>query len=147
LPIGVFRPLAITGEFSYNIPDRRENLAASNNGSPFTWAGSLSLQYSIPYLESQVKDHGLPAIIKGLIPTVELDWSSPAFGPATGNPTQVMVAPGFIWLGQTYQVGLEALIPANSATGHHVGAILQVHYFFDDLFPNSLGKPLVDWFN
>jgi hypothetical protein len=146
MPIGVFRPLAVTGELSYNIPDRRQNLDASNNGSPFSWTGSLSLQYSIPYLESQVKDHGLPSIIKGLIPTVELDWSSPAFGPASGNPMQMTVAPGFIWLGQTYQVGLEALIPANSATGHHVGAILQVHYFFDDLFPNSLGKPLVDWF-
>jgi hypothetical protein len=147
LPIGVFRPLAITGELSYNIPDRRENLDASNNGSPFSWTGSLSLQYSIPYLESQVKDHGLPSVIRGLIPTVELDWSSPASGPASGNPMQLTVAPGFIWLGQTFQAGLEALIPANSATGHHVGAILQVHYFFDDLFPNSLGKPIVDWFN
>jgi hypothetical protein len=147
LPIGVFRPLAVTGELSYNIPDRRQNFDGSNNGSPLSWNGSLSLQYSIPYLESQVKDHGLPAIIKGLIPTVEVDWSSPAFGPASGNPMQLTVAPGVIWLGQNFQVGLEALIPANSATGHHVGAIVQVHYFFDDLFPNSLGKPLVNWFN
>jgi hypothetical protein len=48
LPIGVFRPLAITGELSYNIPDRRKKLAASNNGSPSTWARSLSLQDSFP---------------------------------------------------------------------------------------------------
>lgn len=147
LPIGVFRPLAITGELSYNIPDRRENLADSNNGSPLSVNGSLSLQYSLAYLQSQVKDYGLPGFIGHLIPTIELDWSSPAFGPATGNPSTLLIAPGAIYLGQTFQVGLEALIPANSATGHGVGAILQVHFFFDDLFPNSLGKPLVNWFD
>jgi hypothetical protein len=147
LPIGVFRPLAITGELSYNIPDRRENAAAANNGSPLSWSGALSVQYSIPYLKSQVKDYGLPDFIGRLIPTIEADWYSPAFGPAAGNPTQVTIAPGVIYLGDTFQAGLEALIPANNAAGHGIGAIFQVHFFFDDLFPNSLGKPVADWFN
>lgn len=147
LPIGVFRPLAITGELSYNMPDRRENLLASNNGTPFSWSGSMSLQYSVPYLQSQVKNYGLGGFLGNVIPLVEADWSSPAFGPASGNPTKMIIAPGFIYLGQDFQVGLEALIPANRASGHQIGAILQVHYFFDDLFPNSLGKPLVNWFN
>ena len=101
-PIGVFRPLAVTGELSYVIPDRRENLAASNNGSPFAWNGGLSLQYSIPYLQAQVKDYGLPAFIGRLIPLVELDWASPAFGPAVGNPMTLTVAPGAIYLGETF---------------------------------------------
>ena len=52
------------------------------------------------------------------------------------------VAPGFIYEGDTYQVGVEALIPANKAAGPHVGAIVQVHFFFDDLFPNTIGKPI-----
>ena len=147
LPIGVLRPFAITGELSYVIPDRRENLAASNNGSPFAWVGGLSLQYSIPYLQAQVKDFGLPALIGRLIPLVELDYASPAFGPAQGNPMRLTVAPGAIYLGETFQVGLEALIPANKAAGARVGVLLQVHYFFDDLFPNSLGKPISEWFN
>jgi hypothetical protein len=147
LPIGAFRPLAVTGELSYNIPDRRQNWAATNNGNPLSLSGSLSFQYSIAYLQSQVKDYGLTGILGGMIPLVELDWNSPLAAPATGNPATLIVAPGVIWLGQTYQVGLEALIPANPASGHRVGVIAQVHFFFDDLFPNSLGKPLVDWFN
>src|SRR5208337_3188834 len=57
LPIGVFRPLAVTGELSYVFPDRRENSDASNNGSPRAWQGGLSIQYSIPYLQAQVKDY------------------------------------------------------------------------------------------
>jgi hypothetical protein len=147
LPIGVLRPLAITGELAYRIPDRRQNLDASNSGSPFSWAGSLSLQYSVPYLQSQVKDYGLPDFVGHLIPLIEVDWSSPAFGPATGNPTRVMMAPGVIYSAQSFQAGLEALIPLNRATGHGVGAVFQLHFFFDDLFPNSLGKPLVNWFD
>jgi hypothetical protein len=45
-------------------------------------------------------------------------------------------------MGDTYQVGLEALIPGNKAAGPHAGFIAQVHFFFDDMFPNTLGKPL-----
>ena len=50
LPIGVFRPLAVTGELSYAIPDRKLNWNLDNNGSPPSARGALSLQYSIPYL-------------------------------------------------------------------------------------------------
>ena len=39
-------------------------------------------------------------------------------------------------------VGVEALIPANKAAGPHVGFILQVHFFLDDLFPKTIDKPI-----
>jgi hypothetical protein len=39
---------------------------------------------------------------------------------------------------------VEALIPANKASGSNVGVIAQFHVFFDDLFPNSLGKPIFE---
>lgn len=142
LPIGFLRPLAITGELSYSIPDRRLNSNGDNSGQPFFWAGGLSLQYSIPYLQSQVKNIGLPDFFGRLIPLVELDWFSPAAGPAHGLPETLTVAPGVIYMGRAFQVGVEALIPANTAAGPHVGAIVQVHFFFDDLFPNSIGKPI-----
>ncbi len=142
LPIGTLRPLAVTGELSYSIPDRRLNSTEDNNGQPFFWAGGLSLQYSIPYLQSEVKHFALPDFVGRLIPLVELDWFSPAAGPASGYPTTLTIAPGVIYMGNTYQVGLEALIPGNKAAGPHVGFILQVHFFFDDMFPNTLGRPL-----
>ena len=94
LPIGVFRPLAVTGEVSYVIPDRRLNANQDNNGSAPSWKSGLSVQYSIPYLQAQVKDYGLPAFIGGLIPLVELTYSSPAAGPAPGTPMALMVGAG-----------------------------------------------------
>jgi hypothetical protein len=142
LPIGLLRPLTITDEVSYGIPDRRLNSTGDSWGQPFFWQGGRSLQYSIPYLQSQVKHFGIPDFFGRLIPVVELDWFSPAAGPAPDRPETLTVAPGAIYMGDTCQVGLEALIPANKAAGSHVGAILQVHFFFDDLFPNTLGKPL-----
>jgi len=147
LPIGVFRPLAITGELSYVVPDRRMNFDGSNNGSPASWQAGLSIQYSLPYLQSQVKDYGLPGFLGHMIPLVEATYTSPAAGPASGNPMTLTIGAGAIFVGDTYQVGFEALIPANKATGQNVGFILQVHYFFDDLFPNSLGKPISEWFH
>jgi hypothetical protein len=54
-------------------------------------------------------------------------------------------APGVIYSADSYQLGIEALIPANRASGRNVGIITQFHVFFDDLFPNSLGKPLISY--
>jgi hypothetical protein len=142
LPIGNLRPLAITGELSYTIPDRRLNTDGDNGGSIASWTGGLSLQYSLPYLQSQVKDFGLPEFINRLVPLVEMNWTSPAAQPSGGNPMTLAFSVGAIYLADTYQVGLEMVIPANQAAGKNVGYIAQVHFFLDDIFPNSLGKPL-----
>lgn len=142
LPAPMLRPFAITGELSYVIADRRLDSAMDNNGSPNFWSGGISIQYSIPYLQSQVKDFGLPDFIGRLIPLVEFTWFSPAEAPAGGLPATLTIAPGAIYMADSYQIGLEALVPGNRATGPHVGGIVQLHFFLDDLFPNSVGKPL-----
>ena len=162
LPIGLLRPFAVTGELSYRIADRElksrpfrsppgitgsgasqgNGIAPQyNSGASNGWAGGLSLQYSLPYLQSQVRDLGLPHWIGGLVPLVEITWTSPASSPSNGGTTWT-VAPGVIYLGQTFQFGIEALIPANKAAGANVGAIAQMHFFLDDIFPHSLGKPI-----
>ena len=159
LPIGYFRPLAITGELSYVIADEKlkqfqaaspTNLSAPfntgiaaqfNNGNNNAWSGGFSVQYSIPYLQSQVKDFGLPSFLGNLIPIVEVTWSSPASTPSAQGTTWT-VAPGVIYLAQWGEVGLEALIPANRTTGTTVGAVALFHIFLDDLMPNTLGKPI-----
>ena len=56
--------------------------------------------------------------------------------PATGT-----FNPGIIWYGRHYQLGLEASVPVNHASGNHTGMFVQLHFYIDDLFPNSLGKP------
>jgi hypothetical protein len=135
LPIGMFRPLGLTGELSYQISD-----TPSVNPNEWDWAGSL--QYSIPYLQQHVKALDIPDFAKRLMPLVEVSMSSPDHGPTTGT-----IAPGVIYLGDTYQIGIEALIPANRASRQTTGTgfIVQFHLFTDDLlYDTPLGRPLID---
>ena len=153
LPVAALRPFAVTGELSYTAVDKKLKSTQAtdpdsglistqfNNGNNNAWHGGLSLQYSIPYLQSQVKDYGLPAVLGNLIPLVEVSWSSPSGSPSAQGTTWT-VAPGVIYLAQWGEIGVEALIPANRAAGHNVGAAVLLHFFFDDLFPNSIGKPI-----
>ena len=73
LPIGWMRAFAMTGELSYQIADTKlkvigtdpdTNAFLFNNGTWNQWSGGLSLQYSIRYLQSQVKERlGLPEFV------------------------------------------------------------------------------------
>ena len=133
LPIGYLRPLAVTGELSYSVADKKLKLMTTtdpdsgqvsttdNRGNNNGWAGGLSIQYSIPYLQSQVRDLGLPSFLAGLIPLLEITWTSPASTPSTQR-TAWTFAPGVIFASDTYQIGIEALIPGNKAAGTTVGS-------------------------
>jgi hypothetical protein len=149
LPIGVLRPLALTGELTYTIADKGLKVDSAgnalNNGNSNAWSGGLSLQYSMRYLSAQVKDYGLPDFVNKLTPVAELSWSSSASRP-NQTQTQYLWGLGVNYTDTNYGVSVEALVPGNSATGSHLGVIAQFHLYFDDLFPNSLGKPIVDWF-
>ena len=155
LPIGFLRPLALTGTLSYTIADKKLKATGTdpdsgaplfNNGISNQWSGGLSLQYSIRYLQSQVKDLGLPEFVNRLTPVVEVAWSSPASKPNMTN-TQYLIGAGINYTATNYGVTVEALIPGNKQTGSHLGVIAQFHLYFDDLFPTSLGKPIVNWWN
>ncbi len=153
LPIGLLRPLAITGEVDYAIADKRLKATpvfdpdtgaigpAFNNGNANEWAAGFSVQYSIPYLQQHVKDIGIGGVFARLIPLVEITWSSPASSPSL-EPTTWTLAPGLIYEADSYQIGLEALIPLNKAAGTNVGVVGLFHVFLDDLLPNSLGRPI-----
>ena len=160
IPVDALRPFAVTGEFGFALADKELKALAPapmagaaqnaplaainfNNGFANSWSGGFSVQYSVPYLVSQVRDFDAPPFFKHLIPLVEVAWSSPASSPSDGG-TQIVVAPGVIYLGHWYQVALEALIPANKASGTNVGVVTQFHVFLDDLLPHSLGKPIFD---
>jgi hypothetical protein len=52
------------------------------------------------------------------------------------------VNPGLIWFGNVVQLGLAAQIPINDRTGNDLGVLALVHFFVDDLFPHSLGRPV-----
>lgn len=134
LPIGYFRPFAVTGELGYQISD-------SPGITPNQWNWAASLQYSMPYIQQHIKALDVPNFMTRLIPLVETSFSTPAHGLTTGT-----ISPGILYLANTWQLGAEAMIPANGATARSQGTgfIFQFHIFLDDMFPRSIGRPLIN---
>ncbi len=136
LPIGWARAFAVTGEAGYGFSD-------SPNADPDQWSYGMSLQYSIPYLQQHVKAFNLPSFAANLTPLVEVNFSTVANGPTRGQ-TLGTVAPGILYDADAWQLGLEAVLPANDLTrqSQGVGFVAQLHFFLDDIFPTTIGKPL-----
>jgi hypothetical protein len=148
------RPVAITGQVGYAIPGR--NFTTTFGIDPDTgnqtvdtefhprvlnWGGTI--QYSMPYLRSAVVDLGLPEFINHLIPLVEATMQTPMANTLTsGTMTTGTINPGVIWVGSTFQVAVEALIPINRQSGTNVGVIAQLHLYLDDIDPRGIGKPI-----
>jgi hypothetical protein len=137
------RPLAVTGQIGYQIPTT-SFIVSQNTPVPQLLVYGASLQYSMPYLKSEVKDLQLPDFINHLIPIVEAQLSTPVAN-NFGNSfiTTGTINPGVIWVGSYFQVGVEAMIPVNRASGTGVGVIGQLHLYLDDMFPKTLGQPLI----
>ena len=152
--MGWARPFAITGQVGYAIPGtrstfgrrprhRRSTTDVEFHPRVLVWGGSL--QYSMPYLKSAVVDLGLPDFFNHLIPIVEASLQTPVSNTLTsGTLTTGTINPGVIWVGKYYQVGVEAMIPVNRQSGTSVGAIAQLHLFLDDIFPSTIGRPLLN---
>jgi len=148
------RPIAVTGQVGYAIPGRRSTTTFGvdpDTGDPtvdtefnprvLNWGGTV--QYSMPYLKSAVYDLGLPDFINRFIPLVEATMQTPLSNTFTsGTLTTGTINPGFLWVGNTFQVGIEALIPINRQSGTNVGVIAQLHFYLDDIDPRGIGKPI-----
>jgi hypothetical protein len=127
LPIGYWRPLAITGFAGYQV----------GNGSRASMAtGGFSVQYSMPYLLSKVGNVEMPAFLRGMTPMTEVTFN--------GQQKMNFVAPGFSYSrGKGWELGIEALIPTNRATGRGIGVIAQLLVQLDYLLPESVvGRPI-----
>jgi len=148
------RPFAITGQVGYAIPGRRANtpfsidpdsgdLTSDTEIHPdvLRWGGTL--QYSMPYLKSAVVDLGLPDFLNHLIFLVEATMTTPvAQVQSSGTLTTGTINPGVIYVGNTFQIAVEALIPVNRQSGTGTGVIGQLHFYLDDIAPRGIGKPI-----
>ena len=151
------RPLAVTGELYHIWSDHGPGLAAMTNpmselttarssgASANSWFGGFSLQYSLVYVQEHMKTIDLPPWAGGLIPLVEFDWISPS-GKPTNVQTAWRAAPGVVFEGQGYELAVEAQVPLDRSAGKNVGVIAQYYFFLDDLYPNSIGSPVLNWF-
>jgi len=76
-----------------------------------------------------------------MIPIVEVSMSTALDRGQSG--TTGTINPGVLWAGQRMQLGIEAVIPVNGRSGNSVGVLAQLHFFLDDLFPQTIGRPLI----
>ena len=141
--LSLLRPFAVTGVLNLGFPTQSQTTSDSGElqQNPLRLSTGVAIEYSVPYLQASVLDIGLRAPFSRLIPLVELNFQTPLDRGQKGLSTG-LICPGIIWAGTYFQIGFEALIPANSRTGHNVGAIAQLHFYLDDMFPHTLGRPL-----
>jgi hypothetical protein len=142
------RPLAVTGLVGLGIPTRSGTTSISDEGGvsverhPHTLEWGFAVEYSLPYLQSFVQDVGLREPFSRMIPVVEFAMSTALDRGASG--TTGTVNPGIIWAGRYTQLAVETVIPVNNRSGNRVGWIAQLHFFLDDLFPTTIGRPIFD---
>src|SRR5262245_17909786 len=143
--LDLVKPLAVTGTFGVSIPTRHATKKFNTdedgnveverevNASAAQWG--FSVQYNLQYLQSYVRDVGLPAPFNRMIPLVEFVMQTPLDDPKKAGRTTGTINPGIIWFGRYVQVGVEAVIPVNDRTGKNVGVLGQLHFYLDDIAP------------
>jgi hypothetical protein len=89
-----------------------------------------------------VQDLGFPNFVNRLIPLVEWNLETQVANLNGEERTAGTVNPGVIYVADKYQLGFEAIIPVNRASGDGVGVIGQLHLYLDDIFPKTIGRPL-----
>ncbi len=145
--MGYLRPLAVTGVLGLNIPsqkttstiDDQGNVNVSDNPTTLTWA--FTLQYSLMYLQSAVKDVGLGVPFNRMVAVVEFPMET-CLNADCKNQTTGTVNPGIAWIGKYTELGIAAEIPMNPRSGAGTGIFALFHLFIDDLFPTSIGRPI-----
>ena len=135
---GLLRPLAVTGVLGLNFPSQKSTDDV-RNPTTLTWA--FTLQYSLMYLQSAVKDVGLGQPFNRMVAVVEFPMETCLNGDCK-NQTTGTVNPGIAWIGKYTELGVAAEVPMNPRSGAHTGFFVLFHLFIDDLFPRSLGRPI-----
>jgi hypothetical protein len=128
----LLKPLAVTGTVGQTFPTDARVPNALNWG--------LAVEYSLPYLQNNVRDVGLPRPIARMVPLCEFAFESPEN--RGGGVTTGTINPGVLFETRMLQIGVEALIPVNNASGDNVGVTVQLQIFIDDLLPSVFGHPI-----
>ena len=126
------KPIAVTASVG---ADLRTNRNEREEDAQHSFAWGATVMYSIPYLQSFVKDVGIPWPLNRLFPIVEFNGERMLTGPERGKNT-AFANPGLIWVGRYLEFAVEAQIPLNDTSGRHTGFLGMVHFFIDDIAPN-----------
>lgn len=134
--LAFLKPFSITGSLAATNPaNRTTGSGEDKEHNPTTIDYGVAIIYSVPYLQSFVKDMGVGAPFDRMFPLVEFNLSTNASKPDKGRTT-AFANPGVMWAGKYVQLGMEAQVPMNNASGKNVGVRGLIHVFVDDIWPN-----------
>ena len=120
----MLRPAALTGVVGVAMPTSASTLTDDEvERHPNVLQYGFALEYSLIYLQQQVKEVGLSAPFDRLIPLVEFSFET-ALNRGESGQTTGTINPGVIWSSKYVQFGVEAIVPINERTGTSVGHYL-----------------------
>lgn len=126
------KPVAVTTSLGF---DLRTNRNDREEDAQHAFAWGVSVMYSVPYLQSFVKDVGIPWPLNRLFPVVEFNGETLISGHEKGSHT-AFANPGLVWAGRYFELAVSAQIPLNDTSGDRVGVLGMVHFFLDDIAPD-----------
>lgn len=126
------KPIAVTTSLGF---DLRTNRNDREEDAQHAFAWGATVMYSIPYLQSFVKDVGIPSPFNRMFPVVEFNGETLISGPEKGSHT-AFANPGLVWAGRYFELAVSAQIPLNDTSGDRVGVLGMVHFFLDDIAPD-----------
>lgn len=126
------KPVAVTTSLGF---DLRTNRNEREEDAQHAFAWGVSVMYSIPYLQSFVKDVGIPWPLNRMFPVVEFNGETLISGPEKGSHT-AFANPGLVWAGRYFELAVSAQVPLNDTSGDRVGVLGMVHFFLDDIAPD-----------
>ncbi len=132
--LNYLKPLALAGAVELGVPANRRLAGEEDRFSTAVGYG-FALQYSIPYLQSSVKDAGIGAPFDRMFPVLEFSFETNINSPHRGATT-ASINPGLLWVGRYVELGVGAEIPLNNRSGANACVRSLVHIFLDDLWPN-----------
>jgi hypothetical protein len=101
----------------------------------------IVIEYSLLYLQSYVRNLGLPPPLGRMIPLAELDFQT-AVDRGTAGRTTGTTNVGVVWAGTRVQMGVEAVVPVNERSGKNVGVRGFVRILdIGEVFGGRLGRP------
>ena len=145
------RPLAITGLVGYAVPtderhttrsvDERANSSGRSKSMRSRWSTASRWNTACLTFKRTSAMSVYRVLPIGSFPSSSFP-SKRRFSTRRGRERQPSSIPVSSGIGQYFQVGAEAVVPLNRETGTGVGVIGQLHFYLDDLFPTTIGKPI-----
>jgi len=133
--LNYLRPFAVQGDAGFEV--------GTDHARSTTFAHNIAVEYSVPYLQSFVRDFGIGWPFRDLIADVEFNFAHGVNGEEHGK-TEAFATPGIVYMDRWIEVGVAGRFPLNEHTHQEFdwGIIGIVDLFIDDILPWTRWQPI-----